>query len=51
MVPWPIERSVYVIFASLALIILFAFWRPIAGDVWNVGNPLADDNMGDVCGD
>jgi protein-S-isoprenylcysteine O-methyltransferase Ste14 len=40
-VPWPIERSVYVIFASLALIILFAFWRPIAGDVWNVGNPLA----------
>jgi len=41
MVPWPIERSVYVIFASLALIILFAFWRPIAGDVWNVGNPLA----------
>src|SRR4029453_5339688 len=40
-VPWPIERSVYVIFASAALIILFAFWRPIAGDVWNVANPLA----------
>jgi methanethiol S-methyltransferase len=37
----PIERSVYVIFASLALIILFAFWRPIAGEVWNVGDPLA----------
>jgi protein-S-isoprenylcysteine O-methyltransferase Ste14 len=40
-VPWPIERSVYVIFASLALIILFALWRPIAGDVWNVANPFA----------
>ncbi len=39
-VPWPIERSVFVIFASLALIILFAYWRPIAGDVWNVSNPL-----------
>jgi protein-S-isoprenylcysteine O-methyltransferase Ste14 len=40
-VPWPIERSVYVLFASAALIILFAFWRPIAGDVWNVASPLA----------
>ena len=39
-VPWPIERSVFVIFASAALIILFALWRPIAGDVWNVTNPL-----------
>jgi protein-S-isoprenylcysteine O-methyltransferase Ste14 len=39
-VPWPIERSVYVIFASAALIILFLFWRPIAGDVWNVANPI-----------
>jgi protein-S-isoprenylcysteine O-methyltransferase Ste14 len=40
-VPWPIERSVYVIFASAALIILFLFWRPIAGDMWNIANPLA----------
>ena len=30
-VPEPIERSVYVLLASLALIILFLFWRPIAG--------------------
>lgn len=40
-VPQPIERSVYVIFASAALIILFAFWRPIEGMVWNVSNPVA----------
>ena len=34
-VPWPIERSVYVLFASAALIILFSFWRPIDGVVWD----------------
>src|SRR5262245_13738321 len=40
-VPWPIERSVYVLFASAALIIMFAYWRPIEGVVWDVANPLA----------
>lgn len=39
-VPPPIERSVYVLFASAALIILFGFWRPIEGVVWDVANPL-----------
>ncbi len=39
-VPKPIERSVYVLFASAALIILFSFWRPIDGVVWNVANPF-----------
>jgi methanethiol S-methyltransferase len=37
-VPKPIERSVYVLLASAALIIMFAFWRPIDGVVWDVGN-------------
>jgi methanethiol S-methyltransferase len=41
-VPRPIERSLYVLFASAALIILFSFWRPIAGSVWNVTNPLGE---------
>ncbi len=39
-VPPPIERSTYVLFASLALILLFAFWRPIPQVVWSVENSL-----------
>ena len=35
-VPPPAERSVYVLIASLTLIILFIFWRPIEGTVWDV---------------
>ena len=31
-----IERSVYVLCASVALLILFWFWQPIAGTVWAV---------------
>jgi protein-S-isoprenylcysteine O-methyltransferase Ste14 len=34
--PEPIERSAYVVFASLALILLFAFWRPLPAVVWQV---------------
>jgi protein-S-isoprenylcysteine O-methyltransferase Ste14 len=42
-VPKPIERSVYVVAASLALILLFLMWRPIPGVLWSVGNePGAD---------
>lgn len=44
-VPKPVERSVYVLFASAALILLFLFWQPIAGDVWNITNPLAATSM------
>ncbi|HEX3676566.1 MAG TPA: isoprenylcysteine carboxylmethyltransferase family protein [Sphingomicrobium sp.] len=36
MVPPAVERSVYVLFASIALLILFWFWQPIAGTVWLV---------------
>lgn len=38
-VPPPAERSVYVLAASAALIILFVAWRPISGVVWEVTSP------------
>ncbi|MFN3388399.1 MAG: methanethiol S-methyltransferase [Allosphingosinicella sp.] len=41
-VPPPIERSVYVLLASAALIAMFVFWRPIGGAVWRVDNPVGE---------
>ena len=38
-VPVEAERSVYVLMASAALLILMSFWRPIDGLVWDVANP------------
>ena len=39
-VPEPLERSVYVLSASLMLILLFACWHPIAGTIWMVDAPI-----------
>jgi methanethiol S-methyltransferase len=39
LVPEAAERSTYVLVSSVALILLFALWRPIGGVVWDVANP------------
>lgn len=39
-VPEPVERSIYVLFASVALMILFHFWCPMPAVIWWVRNPL-----------
>lgn len=39
LVPKPAERSTYTLFSSLALIALFALWRPMGGEIWSAEGP------------
>ncbi len=41
-VPKEIERSTYVLLASLALILMFSSWRPIGGVIWD----FSDSGLG-----
>ena len=42
-VPRPIERSMYVLLTSVALMVMYLFWQPIGAVVWSVRNPFAHD--------
>jgi protein-S-isoprenylcysteine O-methyltransferase Ste14 len=40
-VPKPIERSTYVLFSNIAMILIFVFWQPLGGQVWHLENNVA----------
>jgi protein-S-isoprenylcysteine O-methyltransferase Ste14 len=39
-IPNPVERSTYVLFSSLALLLLFHAWQPMEGTVWEARDPI-----------
>jgi protein-S-isoprenylcysteine O-methyltransferase Ste14 len=39
-VPRPVERSTYVLFSSLALLLLYWLWLPLPQTLWNVSSPV-----------
>jgi methanethiol S-methyltransferase len=38
-IPKPIERSTYVLFSSIAVILLYWLWQPMGGVIWEVTDP------------
>ena len=48
-VPEPVERSTYVLLASLCLILLFWYWQPLGGIVWQVESAGASVFLKALC--
>ncbi len=42
-IPKAIERSIYVLFASLALIVLFVCWQPVNMSIWDIRGSVEGD--------
>ena len=40
LVPEPVERSTYVLFSSVALIVMFYYWQPMGVTIWSVTDPV-----------
>lgn len=40
-VPPAVERSTYVLFTSIVLLVMFWLWQPIPAALWTVSNPIA----------
>lgn len=40
LIPEPIERSTYVLFSSVALIVMFYYWQPMGVTIWSVTDPV-----------
>lgn len=45
-VPEPVERSTYVLFSSVAMLLMFWLWRPIGGVIWSVDGAAATVVLG-----
>lgn len=39
-VPEPIERSTYVLFSNIAMILMFWLWQPLGGQIWHIENTI-----------
>ena len=42
LVPEPVERSTYVLFSSVALLLMFWKWQPIGGIIWKMDGGIAE---------
>ena len=49
-VPPHLERSTYVFMTCIALVLLFYFWSPLGGTVWQINNPIIRDVLYAISG-